>query len=62
MKDKKALTAPCGLDCFNCEIYEENLTDDFSNMIHKKIGISKEEIPCKGCRKSVRSMTSIFNL
>ena len=26
MKDKKALTAPCGLDCFNCEIYEDNLT------------------------------------
>ncbi len=29
MNDKKALTAPCGLDCFNCELYEENLTDDF---------------------------------
>ena len=50
MEDKKALTAPCGLDCFNCQIYEENLTDEFSEMIHKKFGVSKEEIPCKGCR------------
>jgi hypothetical protein len=51
MMDKKALTAPCGLDCFNCEIYEENLTDDFAEFIIKKIGVSKEEIPCKGCRQ-----------
>jgi hypothetical protein len=49
MKDKKVLTAPCGLDCFNCEIYEENLADDFAELIHKKFGVSKEEIPCKGC-------------
>ena len=51
MKDKKALTAPCGLDCFNCEIYEKNLTNDFAELIHKKLGVSKEEIPCRGCRK-----------
>ena len=50
MKDKKTLTAPCGLDCFNCELYEENLTADFAEMIHKKFGVPKEEIPCKGCR------------
>jgi len=23
MKDKRDLTDPCGLDCFNCELYEE---------------------------------------
>ena len=28
MTDKKALTAPCGLDCFNCELYEENFIDN----------------------------------
>ena len=50
MKDKIALTAPCGLDCFNCEIYEENLTDKFAEFIHNKVGVSKEKIPCKGCR------------
>jgi hypothetical protein len=50
MKEKITLTAPCGLDCFNCEIYEENLTDELSELIHKKFGVSKNEIPCKGCR------------
>ena len=51
MKNKKDLTAPCGLDCFNCELYEDNLTEKMSELIHTKMGIPKEEIPCKGCRK-----------
>ncbi len=51
MPNKKALTAPCGLDCFNCEIYEDNLTSDFAELIHEKLGVSKDEIPCGGCRK-----------
>ncbi len=49
MKDKKALTAPCGLDCFNCEIYEDNLTNNLAELIHGKLGVPKQEIPCKGC-------------
>ena len=51
MKDKTGLTAPCGLDCFNCEIYEENLTDEMTDFIHQKMGVPKEEIPCKSCRQ-----------
>jgi len=51
MKDKKTLTAPCGVDCFNCQIYEDNLTDDFAEMIHANWGVPKEEIACKGCRQ-----------
>jgi hypothetical protein len=51
MKDKKALTAPCGLDCFNCEIYEDNLTDEFAEFIHTKMGVQKDKIACKGCRQ-----------
>jgi hypothetical protein len=49
MIDKKALTAPCGLDCFNCEIYESNLTDDLAELIHTKLGVPREDIPCSGC-------------
>jgi hypothetical protein len=44
------LTAPCGLDCFNCEIYETNLTDQVAELIRSKIGVPKDEISCKGCR------------
>ncbi len=51
MKDKKTLTAPCGLDCFNCELYEDNLTSDFAQVIHEKLGVPMQEIPCKGCRQ-----------
>jgi hypothetical protein len=51
MNDKKALTAPCGLDCFNCEIYEDNLTTELAGWIHEKMGVPVEEIPCKGCRQ-----------
>jgi hypothetical protein len=51
MKDKKALTAPCGLDCFNCELHEANLTERLADMIHEKLGVPKEAIPCKGCRQ-----------
>jgi len=51
MIDKKALTSPCGLDCFNCEIYIDNLTDELAELIHEKIGVPKEAIPCRGCRQ-----------
>lgn len=51
MENKKALTAPCGLDCFNCEIFEKNLSEHFTEVIHKKLGVPKEDIPCKGCRE-----------
>ena len=50
MKNKKELTAPCGLDCFNCDLYEENLTAEFAKLIHTKMGIPQEDISCKGCR------------
>jgi hypothetical protein len=50
MKDKKELTAPCGLDCFNCDLYEDNLTAELLDLINTKMGIPKAEIPCKGCR------------
>jgi len=26
--NKQILTAPCGLDCFNCPMLEDNITDD----------------------------------
>ena len=51
MKDKRALTAPCGLDCFNCEIHEDNLTRELAEMIHAKLQVPKEAIACKGCRQ-----------
>ncbi|MDD5170567.1 MAG: DUF3795 domain-containing protein, partial [Syntrophales bacterium] len=38
-------------DCFNCELYETNITPELTEMIYKKLGIPKEDAACKGCRK-----------
>lgn len=51
MDNRKALTAPCGLDCFNCEIYVGNLTEKMALRIHEKFGVPMEGIPCRGCRQ-----------
>ena len=51
MEKEKALTAPCGLDCFNCEIHEDNLTEDFARMVSEKTGVPSEAISCRGCRQ-----------
>jgi hypothetical protein len=51
MEKKKALTAPCGLDCFNCEVHEDNLTEEFALMVSGKTGVPVEAISCKGCRQ-----------
>lgn len=45
----KKIVAPCGIDCFNCELYEKNVTEEFRDRIHEYRGIPKELISCKGC-------------
>lgn len=51
MKDRRALAAPCGLDCFNCDLYEKNLTTKMAAVIQTQRGVPKDAIPCKGCRE-----------
>jgi len=48
--DKKELIAPCGLDCFNCNLYKENLTDENRARVAAYRGIAPEEVACGGCR------------
>jgi len=48
--DKIRLTAPCGLDCFNCNAYEGNITEEFKMQASEFWNMPAEEIPCKGCR------------
>jgi hypothetical protein len=48
--NKIELTAPCGLDCFNCGWFEENLTDEIRVKEAERLGISFDEVNCKGCR------------
>lgn len=47
----KELTAICGIDCFNCELYEKNITASFQKIMAQKTGKKPEELSCKGCRQ-----------
>jgi hypothetical protein len=49
-KDRTALTAPCGLGCFTCELFEDNLTEALADQIQAKLGVPRERIACRGCR------------
>jgi len=49
--DKRQLTAPCGLDCFNCELYETNITEEMINLVNQKWGVPRDHVSCKGCRQ-----------
>jgi hypothetical protein len=47
---KKDLIAPCGLDCFNCKLYEKNITDKVKKSFTESMRIPAENLPCRGCR------------
>ncbi len=49
--DKRYLTAPCGLDCFNCGALEENVTEEYKQRASERLGVPPEEVVCHGgCR------------
>ena len=48
--NKIALTAPCGLDCFNCGAYEDNITEEYKKHASDFLKIPIDETVCKGCR------------
>jgi hypothetical protein len=46
----KELTAPCGLDCFNCQMFEGNITNEIATAYSNATKMPIEKVPCKGCR------------
>ena len=48
--DYQRMTAPCGLDCFNCPMYLANENDDLRAKLSKNMGMPLESAFCKGCR------------
>ncbi len=48
--NKRELIAPCGLDCFNCEMYEDNISEQMAAMMSKAFGLKQEDVACRGCR------------
>jgi hypothetical protein len=48
--DYLQMTAPCGLDCFNCSVYLAKDNQDLRMKIAENMGIPPEETVCLGCR------------
>jgi hypothetical protein len=44
------VVAPCGLDCFNCGVFESNVTEEIRQGVAAKFGIAPERVSCRGCR------------
>ncbi|MDH7514669.1 MAG: DUF3795 domain-containing protein [Bacteroidota bacterium] len=44
------LVAPCGLDCFNCEMYERNISQPLIDAVSARLKRDPETVPCRGCR------------
>jgi Protein of unknown function (DUF3795) len=51
--DLLLLTAPCGLDCFNCPFYlaaADTEALQYVRTVSQQLGIPAEKLTCKGCR------------
>ncbi|MBI5606896.1 MAG: DUF3795 domain-containing protein [Deltaproteobacteria bacterium] len=48
--DYLQMTAPCGLDCFNCPVYIAQENPDLRQKIAGNLGIAEEKAVCQGCR------------
>ena len=44
------MTAPCGIDCFNCPVFAAGENEKLRNAVAKNLGVSPEQAVCKGCR------------
>jgi len=57
--DLKKMTAPCGLACFACAIYKDNITDELAQQTAEMLGIEAKDVPCEGCRSEKGCSVSI---
>ena len=48
--DYRHMTAPCGLDCFNCPVYLANENEKLRDAISRNMGVPRERAVCGGCR------------
>ena len=48
--DVRHMTAPCGLDCFNCPVYLATENEKLRNAISQRMQLPPEKCVCTGCR------------
>lgn len=49
--DYNNLTAPCGIDCFNCPGYLAKTNLELRKNLSQRMNIPKEQAFCEGCRR-----------
>ena len=49
--DYRQMTAPCGLDCFNCPIYLANDDENVRMKLAERLKMPSEKVTCRGCRQ-----------
>ena len=47
---RRELIAPCGLDCFNCEVQESNIALPMRAFLSQQLRRAQDEVACPGCR------------
>jgi hypothetical protein len=50
MMDYQQMTAPCGIDCFNCPAYLANKNEKLRTIVAKHLDVPFEQAICNGCR------------
>jgi hypothetical protein len=45
-------TSPCGIDCFNCELFGDNITPELQERIAQYRSEPQASIRCLGCRET----------
>jgi hypothetical protein len=48
--DKQSLVAPCGIACFECNVYKAKENDEYKKRISMATGIDESKCVCGGCR------------
>ena len=51
--DYQQMTAPCGLDCFNCPVYLAKDNERLRAALSQNTGIPLEQVKCLGCRSEI---------
>jgi hypothetical protein len=57
--DYLKMTAPCGLDCFNCAIYLAGENEEIRASVAKRMNVPLELAVCRGCRTEGGCVTAI---
>ncbi|MEW6267050.1 MAG: DUF3795 domain-containing protein [Thermodesulfobacteriota bacterium] len=49
--DYRKMTAPCGLDCFNCPVHLAAGNERLRSALSRRMEIPLEMVHCRGCRE-----------